>query len=172
MAKVTLRALTPDDWEAFRVVRLRALGMHPNYFCSTVETTKARPVEYWHETLDGKGKAVFGLFDQDNLIGITGVFTWDEEPSGKTGLLGMSFIEPDYRGNGYSEMFYKARIEFAVSHMPWKKLGVFYREGNEPSRASVAKHGFQFVESKDRDWPDGKRDKEYMYELDLEKLRS
>lgn len=171
MVDVSLRALIPDDWEAFRTVRLRALKMHPEYFCPTVEETKAKPYEYWHETLDGKGKQVSGLFENNKLVGITGVFTWRDDPSGETGIFGMSFIEPDYRGNGYSDLFYKARIDFAVAHQPWKKLCVSHRVGNEPSRAAIIKHGFQFIGTDERDWPDGKRDKEYNYQLDLETLR-
>ncbi len=35
----------------------------------------------------------------------------------------------------------------------------------------MIKHGFKFIGTEEIDWPDGTRDTEYMYELDLENLR-
>lgn len=171
MARIAIRPLTPDDTEIFRALRLRALRMHPGYFAADPGKAEQEPEEYWRETLNGQGKQVFGLFGDTTLIGITGVFTWREDPSGQTGVMAMSFIEPDYRDHGYSDLFYKTRIDFAKSHKPWKKLVVSHRADNEPSKRAIAKHGFVLTGTKETDWPDGTRDKEYTYELDLEKLR-
>ena len=121
--------------------------------------------------LDGKGKQIFGLFDGKTLIGITAVFTDREDPSGQTGVFAMSFIEPDYRGQGYADLYYKARIDFGVSYTPWTRLAVSHRADNEPSKRAILRHGFVFTGQKEKDWPDGKRLDEMMYELDLETLR-
>lgn len=171
MDNVALRVLTPEDWEIFRAVRIRAVTLHTNYFMQTPQGAKDQPKEHWCDILSGQGKQVFGLFDADRLIGITAVFTWRDDPSGETGVLAMSFIEPDYRGQGYSDLFYKARIEFAIGHLPWKKLHVAHRKANEPSRRAILKHGFEFIGTNEIDWPDGTRDTECMYELDLVRLR-
>jgi len=136
------------------------------------DEAKNLPKSYWLETLDCKGKQVFGLFDDQTLIGITGVFTWREDPSGQTGVMAMSFIEPSYRGQGHSNLFYKARIDFALQYKAWKKLVISHREGNEASRRAMIKHGFTLTGTEETDWPDGTRDREYNYVLDLEKLRS
>ena len=121
--------------------------------------------------LDGQGKRIFGLFDGETLIGITAVFTCRDDPSGRTGVFAMSFIEPDYRGKGYAYLYYKARIDFGVSYTPWTRLAVSHRADNEPSKRAILRHGFVFTGQKEKDWPDGKRLDEMMYELDLETLR-
>ena len=121
--------------------------------------------------LDGQGKKIFGLFDKDKLIGITAVFTWSKDPTGKTGIMAMNFIEPEYRGKGYSNFLYEACIIFAKNYFKWNKLTIGHRKGNEPSRKGMTNHGFQFKETEEIEWPDDTRDTEYRYELDLRGLR-
>ena len=172
MGSVTLCPLLPEDWEIFRAMRIRALRLHTGYFMANPDKSEEESVSHWHETLDGIGKQVLGLFDDEVLIGITGVFTCCKDPSGQTGVMAMSFIEPTYRGKGYSDLFYKARIDFAKNHTPWKKLNISHRKDNEPSRKAMIKNGFVFIGEQETMWPDGTQDTEYNYELDLEKLRS
>ena len=168
---IYIRPLTPDDWEGFRAIRIRAVNMHTGYVLVRPDKTEKQTSEYWKEMLDGQGKQVFGLFDKDELIGITAVFTWREDPTGKTGIMAMIFIEPEYRGKGYSSYFYKACIDFAKNYLVWDKLTIGHRKGNEPSRKGMTNHGFQFKETEEIDWPDDTRDIEYRYELDLKGLR-
>lgn len=171
MDNIHLNALTPDDWQIFKNIRIRALQQNTRYFCCDPEKAKSYPKSYWTGTLDGQGKQVFGLFDERDLIGITAVFTHKEDPNGKTGLMAMSFIERAHRGQGYSSRLYDARIDFAKEHTAWKRLIVSHRAGNSPSQRAILKNGFVPVGQEKIDWPDGTRDLEYKYELDLEKLR-
>lgn len=168
---VYLRCLVPEDWEIFRSLRLRALSMHPGFYCGTLLEADSRPPEEWQEMLDGQGKQIFGLFDNDKLIGITAVFTCRDDPTGQTGVFAMSFIEPAYRGQGYSDFYYKTRIGFGIKHLPWTRLSVSHRADNEPSRRAILRHGFVFIGKREKDWPDGQRMEEFMYEMDLVKLR-
>ena len=86
-------------------------------------------------------------------------------------MIGYSFIEPQYRGKGFGDLFHSARIEHALQYKKWKKLITDHRLGNEPSQKAIIKHGFVLLEKVMIDWPDGSRDFEYRYELDLQKLR-
>ncbi len=166
-----IRALTPQDWTAFRAARLRALSLHPGFYCGTLVDAEQRTPEEWQEMLDGHGKQIFGLFDGDTLIGITAVFTCREDPSGRTGVFAMSFIEPEHRGKGYADLYYKARIDFGLKHLPWTRLCVSHRADNEPSRRAILRHGFTFTGRAAKDWPDGNRMDELLYEIDLVRLR-
>ncbi len=172
MGNVTIRTLIPEDWEIFREVRIRALTLHPQYFSQTVDDSMAQPRAHWQSTLDNHGKRVLGLFNEGNLIGITAVFTWRERQEGDTGLMAMSFIEPEYRGNKYSDLFYEERIKFAISHTPWKTLHIAHREGNEPSKRAILRNGFSFIGTNNTTWPDGTCAQEYIYEMCLETLRA
>ncbi len=168
---IYLRALTPADWEGFRAIRIRAVNMHTGYVLVRPDKTENQTSKYWKEMLDDKGKKVFGLFDKDKLIGITTVFTWNKDPTGKTGIMAMNFIEPEYRGKGYSNFLYEACIGFAKNYFKWDKLTIGHRKGNEASRKGIINHGFQFKETEEIEWPDDTRDIEYRYELNLRGLR-
>lgn len=171
MKDLHIRPLAPHDWTAFRAARLRALSMHPGFYCGTLADAEQRTPEDWQEMLDGNGKRIFGLFDEARLVGITAVFTCRDDPSGRTGVFAMSFIEPEYRGQGYADLYYKARIEFGAAHLPWTRLCVSHRADNEPSKRAILRHGFTLTGQAEKDWPDGTRMEELMYELDLVMLR-
>ncbi|MCB1840953.1 MAG: GNAT family N-acetyltransferase [Alphaproteobacteria bacterium] len=171
MDSISLRILTPEDFEIFRSVRLKALADNMDFFRGNLEANIERPDSDWQNILDGNDQQILGLFDSGYLIGISGVFTWDEDSSGETGILAMSYIDPAYRRRNYSSLFFKARIDFAVKHLPWNCLAVTHRRGNESARHAILRHGFTLFKTRQTDWSDGTRDKEYMYLMDLESLR-
>ncbi len=168
---ISIRPLTPADLQVFKTMRLKALQTHPGVYQGTYKDSAARPDSEWLEMLDQKGKCVFGLFDRDSMIGLTAVFTWHEDQSGESGAFAMSYIEPEYRNLGLSRYLYEARIHWGLRYLPWKKLVIAHREGNEPSRRAMIANGFHFVNKKKIKWPDGAEDWEYNYEIDLTKLR-
>jgi GNAT superfamily N-acetyltransferase len=73
-------------------------------------------------TLDGKGKCVFALFENDRLIGFAAVFTWRGDPTGQSGVLAMDYIEPTYRGHGLSRPLYQGRIDWALDQAQLARL--------------------------------------------------
>jgi RimJ/RimL family protein N-acetyltransferase len=169
---ITTRALTTQDWEAFRQIRLRALREHPDVYLVSYKDAAARPEHEWQELLDGKGKCVFGLYDSDKIIGFAAVFTWWKDSSGQSGILGMDYIDPLYRGRRLSKVLYQARIDWAKQHQPFKRLVISHREGNEASRRANQSFGFKFIGKEEIDWPDGTKAPDYRYELDLAALRN
>src|ERR1700733_5869738 len=104
---ISVRALMPDDWEILRSARLKALQEHPGVYLSSYKVEAEMPETKWKETLDGKGKYVVALFDNDRLIGFAGVFTWRGDPTGQSGVLAMDYIDPTYRGRGLSRLLYQ-----------------------------------------------------------------
>lgn len=167
---ISVRALTPKDCDDLIAIRLESLEKHPNYFCATLVETKKLTKENWIERINNATSKTFGLFDGESLIGITGIYTPEDEPN--TAVLVMSYIKPEYRGRGYSALFYEERINWALTQNHLETIKVSHREGNKPSRAAIIKHGFKFTETRDIDWPDGTRDIEYIYQLDLSILRN
>lgn len=168
---IHIRALNPEDWRIVKDIRLEALQLHHGTFGGSYDDEVKKPDDFWRETLSGGNKQVFGLFDDDKLIGITAAFTHREDSSGQTGLLAYTFLRPEYRGRGFSNLFYEARIAFAIQHLEWKKLAICHRDGNEPSRRAMFAHGFEFTRKNSKVWPDGAEADEYHYMIDLEKLR-
>jgi RimJ/RimL family protein N-acetyltransferase len=168
---LSLRALTPNDWELFRSARLKALQEHPDVFLRAYEAEAEIAESVWRETLDGKGKCVVGLFDTDRLIGFAGVFPWRDDATGHTGVLGMDYIEPAYRGRGLSRLLYQRRIEWGLNQKHLTRLVISHREGNEASRRANQAFGFEYQGRETIRWPDGTEADRWTYLLDLERLR-
>lgn len=169
---ITIRPLRVDEWKSLKDFRLHAIATNPAVYTGTYEDTLQRSEETWRGMLDGKGRCIFGLFDGEILIGITGIFTFQDDTTGQSAFLGMSFIEPAYRGQGLSAMLYRERIDWALHQTQFKKLISGHRADNEPSKRAMLRHGFKFTHKEWTRWPDGKEDWDYKYELDLEVLRN
>ena len=166
---ISIRPLKHEEWQDLFTIRLEAVTRHPNFFLSNSEMTKALSEEEWKQRIKSERSRVFGLFDREDLVGITGVFISEETPD--AACLVMSYIKPEYRGQGYSNLFYKARLEWAIKQPQLRKINVCHRVGNEASKAAILKHGFKFTGTNEIDWPDGTREQECSYELDLDVVR-
>lgn len=169
---VVVRKLEFADWQALRALRLQALKAHPGVFLGVYEKEAAEPDAYWHVTLDGKGKQVFGLFEGGALCGIAAVFTWRNDPTGESGVMAMDYIAPSHRGRGLMRLLYQARIDWALTQMQFRRLVISHRDGNEASRRAMVAAGFVFKDKAVIDWPDGTRAPEWNYTLDLDALRA
>jgi RimJ/RimL family protein N-acetyltransferase len=167
MDAVTIRALDPAEWQAFRDFRLHALKTAPGVFGSSYETEVDRTAEEWQDGVRGPGHQVFGLFDGEEMIGITAALTWRDDPSGKSAVLAMSFIQPEYRGRGLSKLLYEARLDWIRARRQFKRVVVSHRESNEASRRANQRHGFGPTGRKSKVWPDGTTEDEVLYELRL-----
>ena len=172
LMSIATRALTAQDWETFRHIRLRALREHPDAYLGSYQQSAARTERAWMEMLDGKGKCIFGLFDGEKIIGLAAIFTSRDDPSCQSGVLAMDYIDPLYRGRRLSRLLYQARIDWAKQHPRFTRLVVCHREGNEASRRANQSFAFKLVGKEEIGWPDGTKASDYVYELDLAPLRS
>ena len=62
----TIARLAPADVEAYRRVRLRALGENPESFRSNAEEEAAKPLSWWHQRLaprEQSDAAFFGAWN-------------------------------------------------------------------------------------------------------------
>src|SRR5947209_7031601 len=107
--KMNIRPLLPSEWEIFRDIRLHALKTAPGMFESTYVQATARSEADWRALLAPERQQIFGLFDGDTLVGISGVFTSRDDAA--TAQLIMHFILPEYRGRKLSRLFYDAGID-------------------------------------------------------------
>ena len=164
---IEVRQLHPDDWQRYRDIRLEALATEPGVYVASHAEAVVRPESAWRERLVSEDGAVFGLFDDDVLVGLTGVLRDSTDCSGKTAVLVMSFIAPAYRRRGLATMFYDARLAWLRRHPRFTRVVVSHRRSNEASRRANHRHGFAFTHAESRTWPDGAHEDELHYELRL-----
>ena len=163
---VTLRRLGPADWRALRAVRLRALADAPgNFFRSLVEDA-AQPDTHWQAMLANPASAIFGAFDGELIVGLTGAFTDRDDPSGATAAFGMTWLDPAYRRQGVSQRYYEARIAWARAQ-GYARIEVGHRASNAASGAAMRRAGFRMIGRRPHPWPDGVVEDDVLYELAL-----
>lgn len=169
MPEVTLKPLTPKDWQQLADLRLAALQECPGNFGASYADEKDKTPESWQAWLKPEGKVIFGLFADDELIGMQGIATYREDSS--AGIIWGSYIKPEYRGMGLSAHLYKACIDWGKDYLAWTKIIVSHREDNLASKNANQRFGFKYTHTAQRTFPDGVTCNEPTYELDLETLR-
>ncbi len=168
----TIRALNQDDWQSFSAIRLEALKNNHGVFGSNYAKEANYLQQDWQSWFPESGGCVFGLFNRKDIIGTISVYTYNDDPSGKTAIVCAVYVRPDHQGKGYSRLLYKACVEFAVQYQPWKKLIVSHRVDNLGSRGAIIRQGFVYTHNVPKTWPDGVTCDEVCYELELDQLRN
>ena len=164
--RISIRPFEPAEWKLFRDFRLNALQAAPGSFWGTYEDAMAKADEVWQDYMRRDAtQQVFGLFDEDRLIGITAAFRHRGDPSGETAILAMSYIEPEYRGRGLSRLLYRARLDWIRAQPQLRRVVVSHRESNEISRAANQHFGYKYTGREPHTWPDGLTEDELFYEL-------
>jgi len=171
LSDISIRALDPAEWRMLRDFRLQALKSAPGVYALSYEECATWTEERWRSGISAPAHQIFGLFDGQRLIGITGVFTWDGDPLGQTALLVMSYIEPSYRGRGLSNTLYAARLDWIRQSGRFHTVHVSHRASNEASRRANQRHGFVKTKAEPFRWPDRTVEDEVHYELTLEEHR-
>ncbi|MEA2688848.1 MAG: hypothetical protein QOJ39_2396 [Candidatus Eremiobacteraeota bacterium] len=164
---VSVRPLERSEWNVLRDLRLFALQTEPGVFFSSYAREAPLSAEEWQTRMTGPDRQVFGAFDVDRLIGITGVVPFRDDPSGETAMLVMSYLLPDYRGRGLSALFYDARLRWLRERPQFKRVVVSHRRSNDASRRANQRYGFELIATVPTTWPDGGVEDELMYELRL-----
>lgn len=163
--KMNIRPLLPPEWEMFRELRLHALKTAPGMFESTYQQASARSEADWRALLAPERQQIFGLFDGDKLVGISGVFTSRDDDA--TAQLIMHFILPEYRGRKLSRLFYDAGIDWARRRKTFHRIIVAARESNAASIGAMRAAGFQPIGRETHTWPDGATEDEIRFEMKL-----
>jgi RimJ/RimL family protein N-acetyltransferase len=161
---ITIRRLGFGDWRAFRAMRLAGLAESPGNFFRAFAEEEAAPDSRWIALLSSDRQALFGLFDDGRMIGITGVFTSREDPG--VAKFGMTWIDPAWRGRGLSAPVYRERIQGAQGRH-FARISVSHRRSNETSRRAMLAAGFHEIGAVPHDWPDGQVDDDVRYEMVL-----
>jgi GNAT superfamily N-acetyltransferase len=96
MSEIVVREALPDDWEAWRDLRLRALQNSPGAFGSTFEREAAFTEAEWRGRLSGQSGTSMLAWADGTPVGIGGGYLAEE---GWLQIVAM-WTEPGLRGRG------------------------------------------------------------------------
>jgi RimJ/RimL family protein N-acetyltransferase len=163
-----LRMLKPGDCKAFRAVRLEALKQDGKFFAASYDEEVEFSDEHWRRRCGGDPEhGVVGLFDENELVGVSGVSRWQEDDKGMTALFGSSYVKPAYRGKGLAGLLYLERVQWARRDTRYAQSMVFHREGNQASRVVNQRCGAQYCWTRPMRWADGQTAEALWYRIAL-----
>ena len=166
---ISIRQLNEHDWRIFSRVRLKALQTDPLVFGSSYERESQFVEADWRERLRANDSAVFMLFADETAIGMTGVSVFRDDPTKRTAIFWGSWLAPDFRGKGLSDLMYRTRLEWAKKQPTIERVIVSHRASNLASKRANQKHGFVLSHTTETIWNDGSTEDTIHYELQIER---
>lgn len=141
---MTIREVTPDEAEAYRALRLRALADHPTSFVTTPD--ECPPLDEWVKRLtptDPQTGWNFGSFMGDKLVGMMYFGRETRTKIRHRGFIGAMYVAPEGRGQGFGAGMIRAAIEVAegLGDLDYIRLAVETK--NSVARKLYANMGFQ-----------------------------
>jgi len=128
-----VRRLGPDDWEAFREIRLRSLADSPDAFGSTLERERAFTEDDWRERACSGSVLVY---DQGRPVAMGAGFA---ERPGFLMVVAM-WTEPERRGEGLGGRVLDAIVDMARSL--GLRAHLFVMLENPEAARLYERHGF------------------------------
>jgi ribosomal protein S18 acetylase RimI-like enzyme len=139
-AMVVVRAVTPDDWQTLRDVRLAALREAPYAFGSTYAREAAFTEEQWRGRINDRSVTYFAyLPDNPEPAGLAGVYVEDDVAD----VVSM-WVRPSARGRGAGEALIEATADWAKAR-DHACLQLWVTESNTPARKLYDRCGFSLT---------------------------
>jgi ribosomal protein S18 acetylase RimI-like enzyme len=127
----------PEDWVAWRDVRLAALLDSPTAFGSTYESHVGRTERQWRDRLDpSTGVACLSMLG-DRVVGLAAGYP---EGDGVVELISM-WVSPDARGRGVGDALVGEVVRWAAAQHA-ETVHLWVTSGNAPAERLYARHGF------------------------------
>ena len=138
MSEITVRALTEDEWQTYRDIRLRALREDPDAFAASAKTEEGYDEDRWRGRLSRSTRFVA---EQDgSVVGVVSVGRQPVEGERVGELFGL-WVTPQLRGKGAAWKL----VESAVGQANRKEYDfLLYWVGTDNGRGVAFASSFGF----------------------------
>jgi GNAT superfamily N-acetyltransferase len=126
----------PDEWPAFREIRLAALKDAPYAFGSTWEVEKDRSEAEWRAAMTSRLR--FVAVQDDQVVGMAA--GGDSNAAGVAALTSL-WVEPSSRGQGIGDRLVNAVVDWAHA-AGFNQVLLWVTEGNSHGEALYRRNGF------------------------------
>ncbi len=140
---MSIRQLKPEDAASLVALRREALESHPLAFGASIEDDRALSLKFVRTSLADSEQAVFGGFEEGNLIGMVGVIRASKvKLRHKAHIWGM-YVSPRARGKGIGRALLESAIDQARAWPGVEQLALGVTETATAARALYEAAGFQ-----------------------------
>ncbi len=146
MERIEIRLLAPEDFEIWKILRLRALSLNPEAFGSSHQEEINQSDEEFIENI--RKSTIFGAFAEGQLVGCAGFYVLNFKKMRHRGVLFGMYIEPKNRKSGCADELVKAVLTHAKSTVLQIHLSVI--TSNQTALNLYQRHGFRIYGTEPR----------------------
>ena len=142
---VIIRKLEPTESSMYREIRLACLQNAAEYFGSTYEEEVLNPKLKFETFIENASPEhfMFGAFDVDRLIGISGFDRMDRKRARHRGELVQVYVDSNYRGQNIGEKLIRSAVEYAFTMDGLEQIQLSVIAGNKSAIKLYEKIGFR-----------------------------
>ncbi|MHA7127783.1 N-acetyltransferase family protein [Janibacter indicus] len=145
MSEITVRALTEDEWETYRTLRLEALRESPDAFVADHDTEAAEPEDFWRARMARSVRLVAEA--EGAHVGVVSIGSVSEDKGETAGQLFGLWVNPQWRGRSIAANLVRQGARIAED----KGLSqLYYWVGSDNGRAVAFASSFGFRPTDDR----------------------
>jgi ribosomal protein S18 acetylase RimI-like enzyme len=140
---ITIRTLAPDDASRFKAMRVLAATVSPTAILLTRAEEERRSIEEVMARIECTAtQAVFGAFDGDTLVGITGLRREALVQANHKATIWGVFVDPAQRGKGLARALLNAATSHASQAWNCAQLILCVNAENTPAKQLYQSMGF------------------------------
>ncbi|MCC6236112.1 MAG: GNAT family N-acetyltransferase [Dehalococcoidia bacterium] len=142
---IEVRTYGPEDWQAYRSIRLAALDDAPHAFSSTLAREQAFAEADWRRRLEG-GNLTLVAHVEGAPVGLAGglhpgVYGGSTEAARAAAHLVQMWVHPSMRGRGVGDALVRGVVDWARD-LNFPALRLWVIADNAPARGLYARLGF------------------------------
>ena len=134
-----IRRVRPDEWQALRDLRLRALATNSDAFGSTLAGSSTRTDAEWQERANPSDGAVFVAASQDRLVGMVIGGQAPHRPD--AAAVYAMWVAPEARGSGVGAALMDA-VESWAREAGYENIGLGVTTVNAPAVGLYSSRGY------------------------------
>lgn len=139
-----MRVLYKEDAEQFQRLRLDSLIKEPTSFASSYEEELHRSLDEIKKRIpENEDSFIYGLFNEENLVGMTGFHREDKMKFKHKGFIWGVYIAEEYRGKGYSKQMLEYTLSKAKKISGLKQIQLTVAATNNSAKKLYESYGFQ-----------------------------
>jgi ribosomal protein S18 acetylase RimI-like enzyme len=168
MGPIEVVRLAPDEWEAYKVLRLESLQDAPQAFGSTYDDNLARSETYWRGRLaeaqiGERGWLLFARVDEQ-LVGMIGAYPTDEAAVVK---IISAYVTPVYRSQGVARTLMDVLLQTLIQAGQFKRATLDVNQQQVAAVRLYERCGFESVRTQPVQMGDGQTYVEIVMERPL-----
>lgn len=145
MNEITVRALTEDEWETYRSLRLEALQDSPDAFVADHDAEASESEDFWRARMNRSTRLV--AESEDEQVGVASIGDATESEAENGGQLFGLWVRPEWRGRSVAANLVRQSALIAEGQ---GLARLFYWVGSDNGRAVAFASSFGFRPTDER----------------------